>query len=487
MDLLDRAVSLLSHRTRSELHPSLHYNSRIAKHFVKFPPLESCQYCAEWLTACGKNLYSNYLGIGCDTDVSLLAQLDYLTKCSKSRVLSKENKISLLSRLIKSSIQILKGFSGFSPPHANTVRLFEFLLRRLDEAKSKADASYPSSALPDCRFKPSKLGSSQKPTESALSRSNSVSPKPFQRSKTLADFNSISTNRRGTSLLPRRLVKSRSTIFNSVELSEQSLRLATTLLPPNVCYIIAYLTSALYNIQYCVGEDISTKDFSPLSSPDYLSSLMASILFPSDSEKTRPSSDTNWMETLLLALFSSSPSQNIHPPELLRDLVNLSNLPSPLKETEKHTETVKKEGAHSTSLHSSFARLEIEDPPPSSASGLARVEHIAETGRNTSKVTIDLVSELETRKGLMNLLNRILEDQALDPKTKYGYLVQFKRNHSEIFWKRFKNEYAADAYMARLERKIAETTKFHGSTNPPSILKAINKLSWSKANSKQSK
>lgn len=66
-------------------------------------------------------------------------------------------------------------------------------------------------------------------------------------------------------------MKSRSTIFNSVEMNERALRLATTLLPPNVCYIIAYLTSALNNIQYSVGEDISTQDFFPLSSPDYVS------------------------------------------------------------------------------------------------------------------------------------------------------------------------------------------------------------------------
>lgn len=67
------------------------------------------------------------------------------------------------------------------------------------------------------------------------------------------------------------------------------------------------------------------------------------------------------------------------------------------------------------------------------------------------------------------------------------FFFQFKQNHSEIFWKRFKNECAADAYMTRLVRKMTDTTKTRGSVNPPSILKAINKISWSKTGSKQSK
>lgn len=94
----------------------------------------------------------------------------------------------------------------------------------------------------------------------------------FRRSKTLTDLNSNLSNRRGVSLLPGRLVKSRSTIFNSVEVIEQTLRLASTLLPPNVCYTIAYFSSALINIYCCIGEDISTGDFYPLCNPDYVSS-----------------------------------------------------------------------------------------------------------------------------------------------------------------------------------------------------------------------
>lgn len=58
---------------------------------------------------------------------------------------------------------------------------------------------------------------------------------------------------------------------------------------------------------------------------------MTPVLFPTDSERTKTGPDTNRMELLLVVLFSSSPTQNVHPPKLLQDLVDLSTPPSSLK------------------------------------------------------------------------------------------------------------------------------------------------------------
>lgn len=87
----------------------------------------------------------------------------------------------------------------------------------------------------------------------------------FSRSKTLNNFSSAAIPRRGVSLLPGRLVKSRSVTFNSTEVIERSLRLATALLHPKICYIIAYLSSALVECSV-VDDDLDL----PLCSPEYV-------------------------------------------------------------------------------------------------------------------------------------------------------------------------------------------------------------------------
>ncbi|VUZ50267.1 unnamed protein product, partial [Hymenolepis diminuta] len=382
----------------------------------------------------------------------------------------KNNKLSLLSSLIESSIRILKDIRDISPPHQITLRLVDFLLRYHEKVKSKVDANYSSENWTDNRIRNSSspLVSPLKSQGQMISRSNSVSPKPFQRSKTLTDLNSNSSNRRGVSLLPGRLVKSRSTIFNSVEVIEQTLRLASTLLPPSVCYTIAYFSSALINIYCCIGEDISTRDFYPLCNPEHLSKLMTPVLFPTDSERTKTGPNTNRMELLLVVLFNSSPTQNVHPPKLLQDLIDLSNPPSSLKEIKENAKNSKKlnEAKSTIPMKSALSRLNVQSPSLSSSSpGPLKATHPESTpkisaGNNKNATsTIDLISELATKKGLMNLLNSILVDQSIDLKTKYGYLTQFRQNHSEIFLKRFTNKETADAYMDRMLRKVSENSK----------------------------
>lgn len=85
-------------------------------------------------------------------------------------------------------------------------------------------------------------------------------------------------------------------------------------------------------------------------------------------------------------------------------------------------------------MHSALVRLNIESSLSSSTSDPIPVERVSESGRSSSRVTVDLVSELETRKGLMNLLNHILEDRSLDPKTKYGYLMQVTFTYLKVIY-----------------------------------------------------
>ncbi|KAM3185540.1 hypothetical protein ACTXT7_006147 [Hymenolepis weldensis] len=448
-----------------------------------------------WSSSCGA--YKQHLRI----DDSSLGK----SKSSKSRTLSKDNRLSLLSSLIESSIRILKDIGDISPPHQITLRLVDFLLRYHE----KIIPIGISLKIPRTNDLSSQFGLSQAFSQNRSSILLSlikalpivVAYHKNARSKTLTDLNSNSSNRRGVSLLPGRLVKSRSTIFNSVEVIEQTLRLVSTLLPPNVCYTIAYFSSALINIYCCIGEDISTRDFYPLCNPEYLSKLMTPVLFPTDSERTKTGPDTNRLELLLVILFSSSPTQNVHPPKLLQDLVDLSNPPSSLKQPKKIKENAKNskklnETKSSILMKSALSRLNVQSPSlsPSSPRPLKAI-HPESTpkisaGSNNKNATssIDLISELATKKGLMNLLNSILVDQSIDLKTKYGYLTQFRQNHSEIFLKRFTNKETADAYMDRMLRKVSESSKNHSSINPSSKLsKAFNKLSWSKATSKTTK
>nr|CDS29296.1 conserved hypothetical protein [Hymenolepis microstoma] len=495
ISLIKRITSDLPHRIRSELHPFLHYNSHVVRQIAKFPSLDACKYCSEWLATCGKNVYNNSFGFGHNVDVDLIAQLDYLTKCSKSRVLSKDNRLILLSSLIESSLETLKDFRDVSPPHQITLRFVDFLLHYHEKVKSKVDAFFPETLTENrSRNSSSPMNSPLKSHGQTIPRSNSVSPKPFQRSKTLIDLNFNSANRRGVSLLPGRLVKSRSTVFNSIEVIEQALRLASILLPPKVCYTVAYLSSALINIYFCIGGDISTQDFYPLYSPEYLSKLVTSALLPKASERTDMDTDANSMESLLLILFSSH-AQNVHPPKLLQDLIDLSNLPSSLK---KNAEIGKKvnEVKSPIPLKSAMSRLNIQSPFLSSSSSRPLKAIHSEstpkisTGDTNKNVmsSIDLISELATKKGLMNLLNSILVDQSIDLKTKYGYLTQFRQNHSEIFLKRFTNKETADAYMDRMLRKVNETSKNQSSLNSSrKFSKAINKLPWLKATPKSNK
>ncbi|VDO03635.1 unnamed protein product [Rodentolepis nana] len=498
ISLIDRIISSLPHRIRGELHPFLHYNSHVVRQIAKFPSLDSCKYCFEWLATCGKNVYNNSFGFGHNVDVDLIAQLDYLAKCSKSRALPKDNRLVLLSSLIESSLQILKGFGDISPPHQMTLRLVDFLLRYHEKVKSKGDA-FSSEVLTvnRVRHSSSPMNSPLKSHGQTVSRSSSVSPKPFQRSKTLIDLNFNSANRRGVSLLPGRLVKSRSAVFNSIEMIEQTLRLASILLPPKICYTIAYFSSALINIYFCVGGDVSTQDFYPLCNPEYLSSSVTSVLFTKTSERTEMNTGSNIMESLLLILFSSR-AQDVYPPKLLQDLIDLSNPPSSLKKIKENIEVDKQvnEVKSPIPLKSAMSHLNIQSPSLSSSSSKPLKAIHSEstpkmsTGDNNKNVTssIDLISELATKKGLMNLLNSILVDQSIDLKTKYGYLTQFRQNHSEIFLKRFTNQETADAYMDRMLRKVNENSKNQSSMNSTSRLsKAINKLPWSKTTPKSTK
>lgn len=88
ISIVNSIISNLPHRIKAELHPSLHYNSHVVRQITKFPSLDSCKYCMEWLTTCGKNVYNNSFGFGHSIDINLIAQLDYLTKCKISSLVS---------------------------------------------------------------------------------------------------------------------------------------------------------------------------------------------------------------------------------------------------------------------------------------------------------------------------------------------------------------------------------------------------------------
>ncbi|VDM24171.1 unnamed protein product, partial [Hydatigera taeniaeformis] len=125
-------------------------------------------------------------------------------------------------------------------------------------------------------------------------------------------------------LIPGRIQKTRSDILNSIDSLERALRLATTLLSPNICFIIAHLTSAIRNIRSNISDSICTDDYFPLSSVESMAGLMAPILFPtlSETKVTRNSGVEccEWREVLLSTLFSVDDGKCIEPIELLSDV-----------------------------------------------------------------------------------------------------------------------------------------------------------------------
>lgn len=71
--------------------------------------------------------------------------------------------------------------------------------------------------------------------------------------------------------MPGRLRKAHSDVFNSTDCVERPLRLATTLLHPNACFIISHLTAAIRSIQKNANGENFTDDYFPLSSVECVS------------------------------------------------------------------------------------------------------------------------------------------------------------------------------------------------------------------------
>ncbi|EUB59716.1 Adenosylhomocysteinase A [Echinococcus granulosus] len=388
----------------------------------------------DWLTEIGENIYHNRQESGIDLSSSLLVHLDFLRRCPDSSVLSKENMADVLNDIVRTIVKLLKTFDFFVPPNPITVSLFKLVLQR-PEVQKRKNRQPPSAwignrmgVLSDPFFLPNKRSSMrdphvQRPTESEVStskvfrRSQSMSPGSRRLSLNSIDLH-VNMSFSRPFMMSGRLQRAHSDIFNPTDCVERALRLATTLLCPNTCSIIAHLTAAIRSIRSNTNREGFQEDYFPLSSVECMAVLMAPILFPVVSQRRVTHSSRldcgEWREALLTTLFSADAGKCIQPAELLLDIVDPTKIPSLAKRK------------------------------PASQQRLANLGKTYE---------------------LMKLLNGILEDRAMDPKVKLNHLrqlnkayLQFQTFHGDVFWMRFGDVKTAERYFDRLNHRIANAS-----------------------------
>nr|CDS21894.1 hypothetical protein EgrG_000076800 [Echinococcus granulosus] len=495
LKLLKRLTSYLPDNVKNDLHPSLHYkNLSIVKEILNFPPLETCKFCSDWLTEIGENIYHNRQESGIDLSSSLLVHLDFLRRCPDSSVLSKENMADVLNDIVRTIVKLLKTFDFFVPPNPITVSLFKLVLQR-PEVQKRKNRQPPSAWIGNRMGVLSSMRDPhvQRPTESEVStskvfrRSQSMSPGSRRLSLNSIDLH-VNMSFSRPFMMSGRLQRAHSDIFNPTDCVERALRLATTLLCPNTCSIIAHLTAAIRSIRSNTNREGFQEDYFPLSSVECMAVLMAPILFPVVSQRRVTHSSRldcgEWREALLTTLFSADAGKCIQPAELLLDIVDPTKIPSLAKALEL---TVNCQSSPKVApLQSSFSRLNIKSSSHGTAAASMGPRHTKlENERSFSSETpsasptllqptlpASLRCSLFSRKPasqqrlanlgktyeLMKLLNGILEDRAMDPKVKLNHLRQFQTFHGDVFWMRFGDVKTAERYFDRLNHRIANAS-----------------------------
>uniref|UniRef100_A0A5K3FFS1 Rap-GAP domain-containing protein n=1 Tax=Mesocestoides corti TaxID=53468 RepID=A0A5K3FFS1_MESCO len=398
-----------------------------------------------------------------------------------SNVLTKEDRVIALHALVETMILSLKDSDDFKPLHPHTVSVFKFILSLDEERRIKPKIPPPSawfgnriSGLPPLINKSGRILAGAEPGSNFLRRSLSVSPKSLKRSFTSDDLRSQLQSRAPEP--SGKLRKASSMTRNTICNTERALRLATTLLSPSICYLIASLTAALRSLREG-GEDglICSK----------LASHLAPVLFPANSqEATCPpvvvSSD--WKEAVLATLFSVDADKCIAPSELVKSIVNLQ---APSQTLEAPVKQSPSESMRVAPLRSALSRLNINKTsirgqalpdgschhldsdservicPLASKYGYSPSLVQANTASSLHRSYVERSNEpkrlakLENTCELLRLLNTILDDRAMDPKMKMNCLRQFQAFHGDVFWLRFGNAETADRYFERLNQRIA--------------------------------
>ncbi|KAL5105595.1 Adenosylhomocysteinase B [Taenia crassiceps] len=447
----------------------------------------------DWLTEIGENLCHNRQESGISLSPSLLVHLDFLSSCTDSNVLSKENKAGVLNDIIRTIVKLLRSFDTFVPPNPTTVCLFKFVLRYL-KVQKKTNRHPPSAWIGNRMGLPLSLrdSSAQRSTQSEKSplavfrRSHSMSPRSRRFSLNPIDLH-VSMSFSRPFMMPGRLQKAYSDVSHSNVCMERPLRLAVTLLHPNACFIITRLTAAIRSVRNNANSENFAGDYFPLSSNECMAGLMAPILFPTIScpKTTRTSrfDRGEWGEALLTTLFSVDVGKCIEPTKLLTDIVDTIKPPSQAKALGS---TVVNPPPTIAPLQSSFSRLNIRSSPHGTPVSLCpcRAKHGNKSSSSPSKTSsaspMSLQSTLPptlrcshlSRKlasqerlaslgktcELMKLLNGILEDRAMDPKVKLNHLRQFRTYHGDVFWMRFGDAKTAERYFDRLNHRIASSS-----------------------------